>query len=159
MIFHPFFFLVTYSVPRFVTLNLTAMGGSIFPHFFQRPITQKVLKCKKSAKISIPRKTSAKSLSWVIDPSKNVNWCLFYVSEQASAWKMLANSIDHLSWPLHFRPQPDGGVGWQWRWGESRWTRRKSVCGKNAAVYLLIISPTDLWAFFAWNKRCRWFCM
>ncbi len=88
-------------------------SGRICPHLFQRPITQKVLKCKKSVKIPIPRKTSAESKSWVMYPSKNFNLCLFYASEQAKVQKKATNWIYYLSWPPHFRPHPGGGVGWQ----------------------------------------------
>ncbi len=46
--------------------------GRICPHCFQRPITQKVLKYKNLQKLSIPRKISAESMSWVMYPTKNV---------------------------------------------------------------------------------------
>ncbi len=69
-------------------LNTNPHGrGPICPHFFQRPITHKVLKCKNLAKIPIPWKTSAESKSRVMYPSKNVNLCLLYASEQAKVLK------------------------------------------------------------------------
>ncbi len=33
-------------------------------------------------------------------------------------------------------------------------TGGKSVHGKNAAIYSPVVGLIDLWAFFAWNKRC-----
>ncbi len=100
-------------------------SGPICPHCFQRPITQKVLKFKKSVKIPNPRKTSAESKSWVMYPSKNVVLCLFLAPEQANAWKMGNNSVCYLSRLPHFCPHPGGGVGWPWGVGRKPLNRVK----------------------------------
>ncbi len=60
-------------------------------------------------------------------PSKNVNLSLFYASEETSAWKMLANGIDHLSWPPHFQHiQVGGGGGGSGGWGQA--TKQGESC-------------------------------
>jgi hypothetical protein len=92
-------------------------SGRICPHFFQKPITQEVLKWKKLQKIPIPQKTSAESKSRVMYPSKNINLCLFYASEQAKVIKKAPRCVSHLSQPQQFCPHPGGGVGWQWGGG------------------------------------------
>ncbi len=95
-----------------IPLNPKPHGqGRICPHIFQGLISQKVLKCKKSAQNTIPRKTSAESKSRVKYPSKNVNLCLFSASEQAEVIKKATLNICHLSQPPHFHPHPGGG-GW-----------------------------------------------
>jgi hypothetical protein len=71
-----------------LTLNLTAVGGSTHT-LFKGQKTQTVLKCQNRQKIPIPRNTSAESKSWVMYPSKNINLCLFYASEQAKVQKRL----------------------------------------------------------------------
>ncbi len=66
------------------TLNLTAVGR--FAHtIFKGLFLKKSLSAKNWQKIPNPLKTSAESNSWVVNPSKNVNLCLFYASEQAKA--------------------------------------------------------------------------
>jgi hypothetical protein len=66
-------------------------------------------------------------------PSKNVNLCLFYALEWAIAWKMWANSIDHLSRPPHFRPHSGWGLGGSGsggeaaKYGESLFTAKTSL--------------------------------
>ncbi len=67
-----------------LTLNLTAVRGSAHT-FFKSLQLKKSVSAQNQQKMSIPRKTFAESLSWVMYPSKNVNLCLFYASEQASA--------------------------------------------------------------------------
>jgi hypothetical protein len=42
-------------------------------------------------------------------PSKNVNLCLFYASEQAKVLKKATGCVSHLSWPQHICPHPGGG--------------------------------------------------
>jgi hypothetical protein len=51
--------------------------GRICPHYFQRPITRKVLKCKKLAKIIYFTKTSAESKSWVMYTYKMLVYASF----------------------------------------------------------------------------------
>jgi hypothetical protein len=67
-----------------LTLTLTAVGGSAHT-FFKGLYNSISLSAKNRQKISIPQKSSAVSLSWIMYPSKNVNLCLFYASEQAIA--------------------------------------------------------------------------
>jgi hypothetical protein len=55
--------------------------------FFKGLYLKKSLSVKNRQKIRIPRKTSAESKSRVKYPSKNVNLCLFYASEQAEILK------------------------------------------------------------------------
>jgi hypothetical protein len=67
-----------------LTLNLTAVGR--FAHtIFKGLFLKNSLSAKNRQKIPNPQKTSAESNSWVVNPSKNVNLCLFYASEQAKA--------------------------------------------------------------------------
>jgi hypothetical protein len=68
----------------------------------------------------------------------------FYASDQANARKMWANSEDHLSRLLHFAHIQVAGWGGRRGWGESQQTAQTSVHGKNATVYSLIVSLTDL---------------
>jgi hypothetical protein len=113
--------------PPFLIGKMSKRDDHVFnpkPHG-SGPITQKVLKCKKSEKIPNPQKTSAESKSWVMYPSKNVVLCLFLAPEQANAWKMGNNSVCYLSRPQHFRPHPCGGVGWQWGAGGKPLNRAK----------------------------------
>jgi hypothetical protein len=72
-----------------LTLNLTAVGGSAHT-FFKGLYLEKSLSAKNQQKICIPRKTSAESKSRVMYPSKNVNLCLFYASEEAKVQKKAA---------------------------------------------------------------------
>jgi hypothetical protein len=76
-------------------------------------------------------------------PSKNINLCLFYASEQAKVLKKLQDvySISHSR--SIFAHIQVGGLGGTGGWGKSRQTGRKSVHGKNAAVYLPIVSLRD----------------
>jgi hypothetical protein len=68
--------------------------GQICPHYFQSPITKK---CKNQQKLSIPRKTSAKSMSWVMYPSKNAVLCLFSPQNRSmpEKWWLTVYSIFH----------------------------------------------------------------
>ncbi len=62
-----------------INLNPKPHGrGRICPHYFQWPITQNSLSEKNQHKLSVPRKTSAESLSWVMYTSKNADLCLFW---------------------------------------------------------------------------------
>jgi hypothetical protein len=129
-----------------IILNLTlkAMGRSA--RTFSKPITQKILKCKKSAKNIF----STENFCWIyvlgFVPLKNVNLCLF------QAWKMWVNSIDHLSRPSHFCPQG----GWVAVGVGGKQLNRANVCSrqKRSHFYLPIIGFIDLWALFLWTKRC-----
>jgi hypothetical protein len=59
--------------------------------------------------------------------------------------KNVSKSMDYLSRLEHFLPHPGGeGLGGSGGWGESRSSGRKSVYGKIAPVYLLIVGLTDL---------------
>jgi len=77
---------------------------------------------------------SAESKSRVKYPSKNVNLCLFYASEQAKVQKTATGCVYHLSRPPHFRPHPGGGVWWQWEVGGKPLNRAKvrsrQKCGR-----------------------------
>jgi hypothetical protein len=124
--------------------------GRICPHFFQRPITQKSLSAKNQRKIYISQKTSAASKSWVMYPSKNINLCLFYASEQAKVIKKATWCVYHLSRPPHFCPHQGGGVGWQSGEGGKPLNRAK-VCSQQQCGRFFaepIVSLTDLLAFF-----------
>jgi hypothetical protein len=67
-----------------LTLSLKAVGR--FAHtIFEGLFLKKSLSAKNRQKIPNPQKTPAESNSWVVNPSKNVNLCLFYASEQAKA--------------------------------------------------------------------------
>jgi hypothetical protein len=74
------------KVIKSLTLKLTTVGGSAHT-FFKGLYIKKSLSAKNQQKIPIPYKTSAKSKSRVMYPSKNVNLCLFYASKQAKALK------------------------------------------------------------------------
>ncbi len=113
------------------------------------------VKCKNRQKIPIPRKMPAESKSRVKYPSKNVNLCLFYASEQAKPLKKATGCVSHLSRAQHFSPHPGGRVGWQWGVGGKLLNRVKihslQKCGRLFA---------DCWphrplSIFALNKRCR----
>jgi hypothetical protein len=60
----------------------------------------------------------AESKSRVKYPSKNVNLCLFYASEQAKPLKVYPISHGHSI----FAHIPVGGLGGSGGWGESRYT-------------------------------------
>jgi hypothetical protein len=107
-----------------LTLNLTAVGRSAHT-FFKGILFRRSLSAKNRQKIPIPRKTSAESKSRVKYPSKNVNLCLFYASEQAKVLKKVTECIYLLSQPPHFCPHPGGGVGRQWGVGGKQLNRAK----------------------------------
>ncbi len=60
-----------------------AMGGSAHT-IFKGLYLKKSLSANNLQKSSIPWKTSAEYMPWVIYPLKNVILCLFYASEQAN---------------------------------------------------------------------------
>ncbi len=116
-----------------LTLNLTAVGRSAHT-FFKGLFLKKSLSAKNRQKIPIPRKMPAESKSRVKYPSKNINLCLFYASEQAKPLKKATGCVSHLSRPQHFRPHPDGRDGWQWGVGGKPLNRVKirsrQKCGR-----------------------------
>jgi hypothetical protein len=54
-------------------------------HYFQRPITQKVLKCKIATKITYSTENLCRINVLGYVPLKNIVLCLFYAPEQANA--------------------------------------------------------------------------
>ncbi len=66
----PLIFIVKVLVPSKIFNPNPHRRGRICQHFFQRPITQKVLSAKNQQQISMPRITYAESLSWVVSLKK-----------------------------------------------------------------------------------------
>jgi hypothetical protein len=112
------FFRIFVELLLFLTLNLTAVGGSDRT-LFKGLLLKKSLSARNRQKIPFPRKTSAESKSRVMFPSKNVNFCLFYASEQSKVLKKATGCVSHLSRQQHFCPHPGGGLGGSGGWGES----------------------------------------
>ncbi len=67
----------------------------------------------------------SESKSWDMYPSKNINLCLFFASEQFIVLKKGTRGVYHISRPQHFCPHPGGGVGWQWGVGGKPLNRAK----------------------------------
>ncbi len=94
-----------------LTINLTAVGRSAHT-FFKGLLFKKSISAKNQQKIPIPRKMSAESKSRVKYPSKTVNLCLFYASEQAKVQKR-SHNVYTISHSLHIfaHIQVGGGGG------------------------------------------------
>jgi hypothetical protein len=94
-------------------------------------------------------------------PSKKVTLCLFYASEQA---KVLKKSylmyVPSLTATAFLPTSRWGGGGWVAVGGGGKAAKQgkgpftAKIRPKNTAVYSSIVGLTDLWAFFAWTKRC-----
>jgi hypothetical protein len=113
-----------YYLPE-ISFNRKPHGhGQICPQYFLRPITQKVCKKKKTVKISIPRKTSAESMSWVMYPSKTSVYTCFMPQNRPTPAKCGLIYRPSLM-VAAFLPTSRWGVGWQRGVGVNPVNRKK----------------------------------
>jgi hypothetical protein len=83
------------------------------PALFSRPITPKVLKCKKSAKNTYSTENFGESKSWVKYHLKRQFMPVFSLRRGQSPKKGYKMCIPSLK-AATFLPTPRWGVGWQW---------------------------------------------